>query len=238
MDQQFVVGLDIGQQEDPSALAIVERIDKPAYDPAEVRNFTTVRDGKPLLIQEVYRGGAWVDVKSLPKTEPTISLQYLDRFPLGTHYTEVVDVVTAMANRPPLSGEAPLVIDATGVGRPIVELFLRHPVRRCKIIPVTITAGDSVTNTFIPGQYTGVPKRTLIAGMQVLLQQDRLVYPPPKKMPLIQVLLKELEDFRYKVTVHGNDTYNAKSGAHDDMLLACALAVWHANQPPVQAFTV
>ena len=41
---------------------------------------------------------------------------------------------------PPLDGQAPLVVDQTGVGRPVVDLFREVGL---KPIAVTLTAGDA-----------------------------------------------------------------------------------------------
>jgi hypothetical protein len=51
-----------------------------------------------------------------------------------------------------------------------------------------------------------------------------------------QALVKELQAFKVKITLAGHDTYGAGSdwrdgGAHDDLVLACAIAV-HAGMQP------
>ena len=43
-------------------------------------------------------------------------------------------------------------------------------------------------------------------------------------------LRAELEDFRATVTDSGRWTFGARSGAHDDLVLALALALWRANR--------
>jgi len=40
----------------------------------------------------------------------------------------------------------------------------------------------------------------------------------------------ELEDFRATVTDSGRWTFGARSGAHDDLVLALALALWRASR--------
>jgi hypothetical protein len=44
-------------------------------------------------------------------------------------------------------------------------------------------------------------------------------------------LLKELKDFRVTFTTAGHAIFNARQGAHDDLALALALAVFGASQP-------
>jgi hypothetical protein len=47
-------------------------------------------------------------------------------------------------------------------------------------------------------------------------------------LPETKILIAELQDFRSKRTAAGNETFNARSGRHDDLVLATALPLWHA----------
>jgi hypothetical protein len=46
-------------------------------------------------------------------------------------------------------------------------------------------------------------------------------------------LQEELKDFQRKVSDAGRATYNARTGAHDDLVLAVAIALWWATSGPV-----
>src|SRR5262249_55869194 len=50
------------------------------------------------------------------------------------------------------------------------------------------------------------------------------------------VLKRELLDFRVRVTAAANETFSAREGTHDDLVLAVALPVWLSGalegQPP------
>ena len=46
-------------------------------------------------------------------------------------------------------------------------------------------------------------------------------------------LADELKDFRRKVSEAGRATYSARTGAHDDLVLAVAIALWFAKSGPV-----
>ena len=48
-------------------------------------------------------------------------------------------------------------------------------------------------------------------------------------MPEAENLVYELQNFEVKFTAKANDIYNAKSGLHDDLVLASALALWSAR---------
>src|SRR3954453_10498121 len=73
--------------------------------------------------------------------DDALTLPHLQRFLLHTPYPEIVASVARLASTPQLR-EAPLVVDQTGVGRPIVDL-LRNAVGARRIIPVTITSGQT-----------------------------------------------------------------------------------------------
>ncbi|MGE5647067.1 MAG: hypothetical protein ACM336_14895 [Acidobacteriota bacterium] len=108
------MGLDLGQRQDFTAIAVVER--------AEVRTgFDYV---------------AWG-----PVIERRLSLRYLERIALGTPYPEVVGRVREIVQSEELAGRCTVVADATGVGGPVMDL-LRAAGLGCGLVPVTITGGD------------------------------------------------------------------------------------------------
>jgi len=73
------------------------------------------------------------------------AIAVLERLPLGMDYPSMVQRVRTLVQRPELAqSPATLVVDATGVGRPVVDL-LRRASLPCRVIPVTITVGDKET---------------------------------------------------------------------------------------------
>src|SRR5215472_7828945 len=93
---ESMIGVDLGQVRDPSAIAIVERA----------------------ALQ-----GEWDPATFTYRKEVVLRLRYLERVPLGTPYAEVVRRVRKMTRSVELAGRFRLVVDATGVGRPVVELL-------------------------------------------------------------------------------------------------------------------
>ncbi|MQA88709.1 MAG: hypothetical protein GEU90_00540 [Gemmatimonas sp.] len=143
---------------------------------------------------------------------------------MGTPYPVVVDHVQALRERGSLL-EHPLVVDATGVGRPVVDMLKKQGVRR--LVDITITGGDSVTSS---GASYRVPKRDLVGLLQVLLQSGRLRF--AAGLPLVDTLVRELLAFRVKISADtAHDSYGAwREGSHDDLVLAVALAAWYAEK--------
>ena len=155
------------------------------------------------------------------------ALRHLRRFPLGTPYTAVVPAVCRLAAGTPLRGRTTLVVDQTGVGRPVVDMLRRAA--DCRVVPVTITSGLAATVAGDGSRH--VPKKELVSGLQLLLQSRRLRV--ARALPEAQALVRELEAFRVKVTAAAHETFGAwREGQHDDLVLAAALAGWLAEREP------
>jgi hypothetical protein len=132
-----------------------------------------------------------------------------------------------MLHSPTIEGSAELVVDQTGVGAPVVDLFQQAGLYP---IGVLIHGGDKVTHECGACR---VPKRDLVGTLQVLFQSGRLKI--SKKLPLASVLQAELLNFKVKIdprTAH--DSYSAwREQDHDDLVQSVALAAWWAEQTPL-----
>ncbi|MCU1238953.1 MAG: hypothetical protein JWP63_6920, partial [Candidatus Solibacter sp.] len=53
----------------------------------------------------------------------TLRVRYVERIPLGTEYVGVVERVRRVVESPALRGQRNLIVDATGLGGPVVELL-------------------------------------------------------------------------------------------------------------------
>jgi len=238
----FFAGLDLGQAADSSALVIVEQIEHLPYDPALVRTVTEWVDGpmwnnfgrpesssreqvtRQVLLQP---DGSYGPIPS--PDEPAYDVRHVQRWKLGTSYPTIVDDVVTMLLRAPLAKECPLIVDATGVGRPVVDMFYAHKRWDFPMTPVTITGGVTVTHD---GGYMHVPKRDLVGVVQVLLQSRRLRFPEASKVPEVATLVSELGTFQTKISLAtAHDSYGAwREGTHDDLVLSLALALWYAER--------
>jgi hypothetical protein len=142
--------------------------------------------------------------------------------PLGTPYPAIVRHVATILERPELKGETSLVVDATGCGRPVIDMIRQ---RGLNPVPITIHGGDQVT--FDAGWR--VPKRDLVSILQVTLQTERLKF--AKELPAVETLVQELLAFRVKISEQGHDSYGSwREGSHDDLVLALACAVWFGER--------
>jgi hypothetical protein len=167
-----------------------------------------------------------------PGDPPGYAVRHLQRFPLGTAYTDIVPAVAKLAGAPPLADTCLLAVDQTGVGRPLVDQLRSYPVL-CPLWPVTITAGHAVTAGADGSSH--VPKKELVSCLRVLLESRRLRV--ARSLREADLLVGELEHFRVKVTAAANEVFGAWGrGRHDDLVLAVALAAWAGEHeiPPYE----
>ncbi len=210
-----LVGVDLGQQRDYTAISVTERVLVPTGE---------VED-------ESYWSGAFQQTRfrSVAAGTPEYRVRHLERPPLGTRYTEIVDRIVELVKH--LGGHPILAVDATGVGLPVIDMLrkrLREELKGTDTYvdqaTVTITGGDSVTKS--PDGGLRVPKRDLISATLVLLQNGQLKI--AEGLALRETLVKELLNFRVKINIStAHDSYEAwREGDHDDLVLSVALACW------------
>jgi hypothetical protein len=167
------------------------------------------------------------------KEKPEYHVRKVERFKLGTPYPAIVTRIEEIMAKKTMKGSV-LVVDATGVGRAVVDLFRNrglHPKA------ITITGGDAVSRDCSSDEYR-VPKRDLISNLQVLFQEGKLKI--AEQIPEAQLLIQELLNFKVKINVTtGHDSYEAlREGVHDDFVLAAALACWFCKNGGSGAFFI
>jgi hypothetical protein len=75
-----------------------------------------------------------------------------------------------------------------------------------------------------------VPKRDLIASVQVALEKGELRI--ARELPAAGALVEELVDVRKTARESGRDRVGAdRAGEHDDLVIALALACWKGRRP-------
>lgn len=160
-----------------------------------------------------------------PSTASSYHVRHLERV-RNVPYPEIVRNVTDIMRSPSIAGQADLVVDQTGVGAPVVDLF-----RQAGLDPVgvLIHGGDKASNE---GGTWRVPKRDLVGSLQVLFQGSRLKI--SSKLPLASTLQNELLNFKVKIDpITAHDSYSAwREQEHDDLVLSVAMAAWWAEQNP------
>jgi len=157
----------------------------------------------------------------------SLLVRHVERVALGTPYPLVVAHLREMVGRPELRRQCALVVDGTGLGGPVVEM-LQGARLGCEITAVTITGVERERKN--GGLSVSVPKRDLIAGLQVALDNGDLRI--ARRLKELGPLVRELVDVRM---TSGTGTGRVRIGAdgvgeHDDLVIALALACWRARR--------
>jgi hypothetical protein len=206
---RFVVGVDLGQSTDPTAIAVLECIKGVTDEGSD------------------YERHCGLPTKQTPAEY--IDVRHLQRLALGLSYPVQVQYVKDLLARAPLCGNesqarAELVIDETGVGRAVGDIFADAGLRPIRI---SIIAGSDVTCAGADRWH--VAKTILISTVDALLHTGTLRF--AAALSEAGAMKGELQDFRRKLSDAGRATYAARTGAHDDLVLAVAIAAWHASRP-------
>jgi hypothetical protein len=181
-----VIGIDIGQKRDPTAIAVAE------IDRREVEE----------------------------RSEAHFLIRYLKRLPLGTPYPEIARRIGEVASRAAsrADGAVTVYVDATGVGKPVVDLVAER--WRGRIVSVYFTHGNRRT---AEGDKIVLGKALLVSRLQALLQAGRIHLPESSEA---HALAQELDDYEIRVSEDAHDKYGAfRVGTHDDLVTALGLAV-------------
>lgn len=182
MLQDYLIGLDLGQQNDYTVLTVL----------------------------------------GVDKKKNIYTLPYAKRYPLRTDYTVIVDSVNHFMNRSELFNASTLIVDYTGVGHPVVDLF-----RKSRIDPVAINITGGSKSNWVNRQNVNVPKKEIVSCLQVVFQCNRLKI--ASELKLLPEIKKELMMFTARTSSRGQSTYEAASGAHDDIVMSLGLAIWYGE---------
>ena len=154
----------------------------------------------------------------------SLDVLHLQRLQLGMSYPAQVAMVREILARPPLRGIAQLVLDFTGCGRPVADLFCE-----AGLTPVQVCITGGFEAEFKGANTWSVPKHLLISSLQATLHTGVLRFAPSLREA--SAMAEELKDFSRHTSAAGRNIYEARGSAHDDLVLSVALAVWFVNKP-------
>ena len=193
-------GLDLGQRQDHSALAILHLLWTPLGRCAATHQYLFT---------------------------PGLTVRSIERYPLNTSYEEIPRIVAARAgqindrhraNNPHTNASIKLIIDAGGPGGPMVDHLRLVAPDYVAITPVMITAGSGETN--LSGGFSGIPRRALVTRLIQMVANGCLHC--PASLPGLNTWQAEM------LSLSGCGAQSTKTGDHDDLTMAAALAAWAA----------
>jgi hypothetical protein len=140
------------------------------------------------------------------------TVRLVEQLPIGLEYKEIVEQLKQYIDRADR-----VFVDATGIGDPILEQLKDHAID--KIVGIKITGGNTARTG---GRQWSVPKKILAQALVQAFGREALTIEAPE--PGRSILRRELLAFNYRPGIVPK--FEARPGAHDDCVLALALAVF------------
>lgn len=195
------IGIDIGQQRDRTAIAIVEREGRLGEEYHIIRRLERLPQRTPYheiaaRLTTIMEG---VRTRAMQDEVDRLALPRLQRGP----EQEITPTVYA---------------NATGLGKPVIDALA---VAGVSLTPVYFTYGDKrITQS---DRSISLGKAWLVSQLQVLLQAGRILLP---KTAEARALAMDLQNYEITMVADANERDGAFSvGVHDDLVTALGLAV-------------
>lgn len=197
MRYRFIWGLDLAESEDFTALSLLKVVPKPKneYQVISLERFNSRLPG------------------------------ILEKFgaPTDEYWSRVIEFLVARIGHPTVRLECCLAVDATGIGRRVLDMLLRSPALRqtgVMLWPFQIRSRETKRFQRQDGLIQ-VSRADLLSGARLLMGQGRLRIAAslPEAATLRQELLFVRPDERRQ---EGDGP--ARTRAHDDLVLSVALA--------------
>jgi hypothetical protein len=213
---RLVMGVDLGQSQDPTAICVIEHCEGVIDQGSDYERHTGLTEA--LGLQK--KGERWRVV-------------HMERLPLGTKYGDVVRHVAGRLAAPQLQADpsknqsaAELVIDSGGVGRGVAEMFID-----AGLDPMCAQTTGGMETNWARKNTWNVPKHELVTLLDARINHDRFPLTFSKQLAEGEAFKQEIADFKRSVGGAGRMKYEARQGKHDDMIIAVALVVWWLSRP-------
>ncbi len=195
--------VDLGKLQDYTAISIINGIER----------FEVLHDPRNPFIPSL---------RARKTGEVRFEVPYLHRLPIGTDYVAQVRFVRRLyAELTRKCKPRPvLVIDATGVGQAVADMFREKGLQP---IEIWFTGGNKPTaRTF----GWNVPKSEIISALQRTIGRQELKI--AAGIPEAGVLVEEATRMEAKQNPSGYVRYEHREGEHDDMVLSVGIGLWLA----------
>jgi hypothetical protein len=151
------------------------------------------------------------------------SLRYLTRT-RGEPYPEIVRKVSKIMGSEKIFGTEPpvLIIDKTGVGAPIADMFRVGAIR-----PTEITITGGIKYSAVPRGFH-VPRTDLMFSLLAVAQQGR--FKADRGLELADELEEELRNLKVKISKEGKEGVDSwRESVHDDLVFSISMATWYGE---------
>lgn len=205
MKRRYHLGVDLGQRQDHTAIAILEQ------------RLQQSKQRHPVTYQ--------------PLSERHQILVHLERPPLGTAYTKIAQRLQTLTHQ--LAQQADHVsttVDATGLGAVVAETLQQSKLAG-DLFPVVFTSGEH--QRYDRGHFN-IPKNDLLHNLLTDLENQKLAFPPnlPLLNHLEEELLSLKRETNHRHLGGGRLSWHS-TGHHDDLVMALCLALYGQRQRPL-----
>src|SRR5262245_12121867 len=209
------MGVDLGQVVDPTAICVIEHCEGVIDEGSDWERHTNQTEAFGLQ----KKGERWRVV-------------HMERVPLNTKYGEVIRYVAGLLATPQLQADpnknqtaCELVLDVGG-SRGVAEMFTD-----AGLTPMCVQIAPGMETRYARKNTWNVAKHELITLLDARINHDRFPLTFSKHLVEGEAFKQEIADFKRSVGGAGRMKYEARPGKHDDMIIACALAVWWLSRP-------
>jgi hypothetical protein len=211
--EAFIIGVDLGQSYDFTAIVGVERV--------KITTFDKWRESKT---KKVDLNAPRSELEPVFNTSREYHVRLIERVRLGTSYAEIIKYLLNLVERPVIKEKKPVIaIDASGVGRAVFDMAREAGLKDVKAI--TATGGEKITDD---DPYFNVPKSELASLVKGLF--GRGILKIAKGLKESDALTRELENYMVKRTDAGRAQFEAAPSSHDDLVAALSLACFIADR--------
>ena len=218
--EQMFLGLDLGVQQDYTALVFAE------YHPRYLV--------KPALKELEYEEG-------LPEDEedellfPEYRVRVLPRWPLGTPLPQIAKGLRRMLKSPGLRDrDVTLAVDTTGPGEGARDTLERFGLYAKNVI-ITGGVSESLKEGRDRRLRYHVAKDLLVSPLRAMTEPGNRRLHILDSTDEARTLIKELKNFKPSASMRQSNTEADivwREKEHDDLVLACALAIWISKKVP------
>ncbi|MDI9605516.1 MAG: hypothetical protein QM305_09410 [Bacteroidota bacterium] len=194
---------DLGKLQDYTAISIINGIER----------FEVLHDPRNPFIPSL---------RARKTGEVRFEVPYLHRLPIGTDYVAQVRFVQRLYVElgRKCKPRPVLVIDATGVGQPVADMFREKGLQP---IEIWFTGGNRPTARAFGWN---VPKSDTISALQRAIGRGELMI--AARIPEAATLIEEATRMEAIQNPSGHIRYSHREGEHDDMVLSVGIGLWYA----------
>lgn len=146
------------------------------------------------------------------------------RIPLQTNYvTQAKKLIQVYQKLKSRHEAVQLRIDATGVGEGITDILRVYP-QDLNLMPIKLTAGKRV---HVRSGVYHIPKKDLVESAIARLENGSLVF--ADSIQDKEAMMNELVSYQSEIKASGHIRYNARTGKHDDLVMALVLGMYDAK---------